>query len=60
MQTHYLKCHCEHSEAIPGPDLACMDVVIERQACAAEAISFSNHVAPPDPVPVSGRGGRAH
>ena len=61
------KGHCEYfvpqhklSEAIPGPDLACTDTVMEKQASSvAEAITYSNHVAPPDPVSVSGRGGRA-
>jgi len=35
------------SEAIPGPDLACTDTVMEKQASSvAEAITYSNHVAP--------------
>jgi len=35
------------SEAIPGPDLACTDTVMEKQASSAtEEIAYSNHVAP--------------
>jgi len=53
-EKRYRSCHCEHfvpqhklSEAIPGPDLACTDTVMDKQASsAAEAIAYSNHVAP--------------
>jgi len=52
------------SEAIPGPDLACTDTVMEKQASSvAEAITYSNHVAPgralsegiAEPVPSAAR-----
>ena len=47
-------------EAIPGPDPALhMRRWKGMYAEEARIVAHSNHVAPPDPVPVSGRGGQA-
>jgi hypothetical protein len=47
----------------PGPDLARQDAVMGSEAFVRSAVTttmYSRSVAPPDPVPVSGRGGQAY
>ena len=49
-----------NTEPWPRPDLnGSYTIALLREINIKTTLVFTNHIAPPDPAPVSGRGGRA-